>query len=216
MNKNRLFGVLSVLLVLGTMMLHITACNKEESKPINVINLGKFPEEYLPTVPYCDGDVVRMMHESNRQIINYRVSRGRFSPLDDPSGWYGSPIVYDYQVYWTTLKPDYPTFEMQIFLSNGYMRYELEGMDASKTGYIVLANSDANVPFINTDATGYTKLDSLEVYGHTYYDVFKLDCDPVYTVTEGTIYAATCYYNYAKGFVGIEMSNGEKYWLYEE
>ena len=213
-SKRRFFKKMAVPAIVIVITVLFAACTKEPSIT-EVIRLGDFPEEYLATVPYREGDVVKMMHESNRLIINYRVSRGHFSPLDEPSGWYGSP-VYDYQVYWTTLKPDYPTFEMEIFLSNEYMRYEREGLDASKTGYIVLANSDANVPFINTNATGYTMLDSLEVNGHTYYDVFKLDCDPDYTVTEGTIYAVTCYYNYAKGFVGIEMSNGEKYWLYEE
>jgi hypothetical protein len=213
-NKKQFFRKTAESIVLGIMVVLFAACTKEPSKT-EIIRLEDIPEEYLATVPYRDGDVVKMMHESNRLIINYHVSRGHFSTLDEPSGWYGSP-VYDYQVYWTTLKPDYPTFEMEIFLSNEYMRYELEGLDASKTGYIVLANSDANVPFINTDATDYIMLDSLEVNGHVYYDVFKLDCDPDYTVTENDIYSATCYYNYAKGFIGIEMSNGEKYWLYEE
>ncbi len=37
-----------------------------------------------------------------------------------------------------------------------------------------------------------------------------------YYESEGSIHAETYYYNYEKGLLGVIMSNGEKYWLYED
>ena len=48
-----------------------------------------------------------------------------------------------------------------------------------------------------------------------YKDVFKLKTD-YYNYDDELIHAETIFYNYENGFVGIVMSNGEKYWLYEE
>lgn len=210
--KNR---VVVLSLVFAALMLHLTACRKEP-RPTPLIYLEDIPEEYLATVPYHQGDTVKMIHESSRLVINYRVSRGSYHNMDEPIG-----EDYNYQIVYAELKPDYPTFNMRIVLTSEYKRYELEDEEAPKTGLILLKGSDTYVPFINTDATGYTVLDSLEVNGHVYYDVFKLDCKhyefpPDYSIPTHSIYAATCYYNYAKGFIGIELSNNEKYWLYEE
>ncbi len=129
-SKKQFFRKTAGTIVLGIMVMLFAACTKEPSKT-EIIHLGDIPEEYLATVPYQNGDVVKMMHESHRQIINYHVSMGHFSSLDEPSGWYGSP-VYDYQVYWITLKPDYPTFEMELFLSNEYMRSLLSRKNGSR------------------------------------------------------------------------------------
>ena len=219
-NKENFFRKMAAPLILGVMVVLFTAC-KEELPKYQVIDLGDIPEEYLATVPYQNGDIVKMMHESSRLVINYRVVQECFYPLDNPSGWTSSPINYDYQVVYTELEPDYPTFKMGITLTAENKKYELEGVEAPKTGLIMLKGSDTYVPFINTDATGYTVLDSLEVNGHVYYDVFKLDCrhyefPPDYPIQADSIYASTCYYNYAKGFIGVELSNGEKYLLFEE
>ena len=213
--KKNLFGPFPALLILGAMMLYFTSC-KEEPLPTPLIHLGDIPEEYLATVPYQNGDVVKMMHESSKLVINYRVERSRFHNMDEPVG-----EDYDYQVDFTHLKPDYPTFDMRITLTAEYKKYELEGEEAPKTGHIMLKESSTDIPFINTDATGCTVLDSLEVNGHIYYDVFKLDCrhyefPPDYEIQAHSIYTSTCYYNYAKGIIGVELSNGEKYLLFEE
>ena len=213
--KKNLFGPFPALFILGALMLYFTAC-KQDPPATPLIHLGDIPEEYLATVPYQNGDVVKMMHESSRLVINYRVERSRFHNMDEPVG-----EDYDYQVDFTHLKPDYPTFDMRITLTAEYKKYELEGEEAPKTGHIMLKESSTDIPFINTDATGCTVLDSLEVNGHIYYDVFKLDCrhyefPPDYEIQAHSIYTSTCYYNYAKGIIGVELSNGEKYWLYEE
>lgn len=213
--KKNLFGPFPALFILGALMLYFTAC-KQDPPATPLIHLGDIPEEYLATVPYQDGDVVKMMHENSGLVINYRVERSRFHNMDEPMG-----EDYDYQVDYTNLKPDRSTFEMGITLTAEYKKYELEGEEAPKTGLIMLKDSSTNVPFITTDATGYTVLDSLEVNGKVYYDVFKLDCrhyefPPDYEIQAHSIYASSCYYNYAKGIIGVELSNGEKYLLFEE
>lgn len=213
-SKRQFFWKMAAPVMVVVMLVLFVACTKEQPKT-EIIDLGDVPEVYLATVPYQDGDVVRMMRESDSLIINYRVSRYRFSSLGEPSGWESSPIIYDYQIDWTELTSDQSPYEMGIALTSEYRRYELEGVDAPKRGYIVLFESDTFVPFINTDASGYIVQDH-EINGHVYCDVFRLDCEPDYNVTEEDIYAVTCYYSYAKGFIGIEMSNGEKYWLFEE
>lgn len=214
-SKKQFFRKTAESIVLGIMVVLFAAC-KEEPLPTPLIYLGDIPEEYLATVPYRNGDVVKMMHESSKLVINYRVSRSRFHNMSEPIG-----EDYDYQVDFTHLKPDYPTFDLGITLTAEYKKYELEDEEAPKTGLILLKESSTDIPFINTDATGFSVLDSLEVNGHVYYDVFKLDCEPYefspdYSVPTHSINTATCYYNYAKGFIGIELSNNEKYWLYEE
>lgn len=213
-SKRQFIRKMAAPVMVVVMLVLFVACTKEQPKT-EIIDLGDIPEVYLPTVQYQDGDVVRMMRESDSLIINYRVSRYRFSSLDDPSGWDSSPIIYDYQVDWTELTSDQFTYEMGIALTSEYRRYELEGVAAPKRGYISLFKSDTYVPFINTDASGYI-VQNHEINGHVYCDVFRLDCEPDYKVTEEDIYTVTCYYSYEKGFIGMEMSNGEKYWLFEE
>ena len=213
-NKKQFFRGITLPVILGVMVVLFASCKKPLPTPL--IYLGDIPDEYLATVPYRNGDVVKMMHESSRLVIDYRVERSRFHNMFEPTG-----EDYDYQVDFTHLKPDYPTFDMRITLTAEYKKYELEGEEAPKSGLIMLKGSSTGVPFINTDETGYAILDSLEVNGHMYYDVFKLDCrhyefPPDYEIQAPQIYTSICYYNYAKGIIGVELSNNEKYWLYEE
>ena len=214
-NKKQFFRGITLPVILGVMMMLLAAC-KQDPPATTIIFLGNISEEYLATVPYQNGDVVKMIHESSRLVVNYRVSRSSFHNMSKPVG-----EDYDFQVDFTQLIPDYPTFEMGITLTAEYKKYELEGEEAPKSGLIMLKGSSTGVPFINTDETGYAILDSLEVNGHMYYDVFKLDCrhyefPPDYEIQAPQIYTSICYYNYAKGIIGVELSNNEKYWLYEE
>ncbi len=81
----------------------------------------------------------------------------------------------------------------------------------------IFAVGSARLPFIGEDHSNYEMLDSLKVNGRYYHDVFKLKSELVdYYEEEGSIHADTYYYNYEKGLLGVVMSNGEKYWLYED
>ena len=80
---------------------------------------------------------------------------------------------------------------------------------------LTIIMSTAKVPFVGDDHSDYEIIDSLEVNGRYYKDVFKLKTD-YYNNVDELIHAETILYNYENGFVGIVMSNGEKYMLYED
>ena len=218
MNKmNRVFRIVSLPIIFGAMMVSLTAC-PQHKEPIYK-DLGKIPQQYLATVPYQDGDVFRMQHESDRVIIDFTVSRHRQKETGDDyiylEKFKPNPnFYYDYEVDITKCTPNYPLFEVEINFSNIYMMFEEEGMGAEKQANLIAVGT-ARFPFFGEDYSNYNVVDSLEINGHYYHDVFKLMAD-YYNVEEGSIYAETYYYNYEKGLLGVIMSNGEKYWYYEE
>ena len=200
------------------MTVFFTACPRKE--PVYV-DLGRIPEQYLATVPYRNGDVFRMQHESDRVVIDFTVSRHRQEEIGfdylyekyKPAPNY----VYDYESDITKCTPNYPIFEVEINFSNRYMAYEEEGMQSWAKSATLFAVGTARIPFFGEDCSGYEVLDSLKVCNRYYYDVFKLKSDLVSYYEEGdAVHADTYYYNYEKGLLGIIMSNGEKYWLYED
>jgi hypothetical protein len=219
MNKRKIrFGTL--LVAMAAMMVVFTAC-PQQKEPIHK-DFGKIPEQYLATVPYQNGDVFRMQHESDRTIIDFTVSRHRqketgedYIPLEKykPAPNY----YYDYEVDITKCTPNYPLFDVELNFSNLYMMYEEEGWESARQANLYAVGA-ARFPFIGEDCSNYNVVDSLEINGRYYYDVFKLKAEEAYyyNIEEGSIYAETYYYNYEKGLLGVIMSNGEKYWYYEE
>lgn len=205
--------------LLGTILLLLTACPR--SKP-TYIDLGSIPEQYLTTVPYQDGDVFKMQHESDRVVIDFTVSRHRQKDRGDGYGPVpvrfqpGPSYYYDYEVDITRCTPNYPIFDVEINFSNQYMVYEEEEMPLWEKSANLFAVGTARIPFFGEDHSDYEMVDSLEINNHYYHDVFKLKAEDVYYESEGSIRAETYYYNYEKGLLGVVMSNGEKYWLYEE
>lgn len=215
--NKRFFRQLMLPVLFGGMMVVFTAC---PSKEIAYIDLGRIPEQYLATVPYGNGDVFRMQHEGDRLIIDFVVTRHRMKHTEDGYGSVptrfqpGPDFYYDYEEDVTTCKPNYPVFDLSISFSNAYMLNEEEMQSWYKKAHIFAVGS-AKVPFIGDNHSDYEVIDSLEVNGRYYKDVFKLKAD-YYNYGDDLIHAETILYNYENGFVGIVMSNGEKYWLYEE
>ena len=217
MNKRNLrFGTLIV--AMAAMMVLLTAC--PHSSKTTYKDLGKIPEQYLATVPYQDGDVFRLQHESDRVIIDFTVSRHR--QKETGFDWFDEKYkpapnyIYEYETDITKCTPNYSIFNVEINFSNQYLAFEEEGLNYTKSATL-LAVGSARIPFIGEDHSNYEILDSLKVNGHYYHNVFKLKSELIdYYEEEGAIYAETYYYNYEKGLLGIIMSNGEKYWYYEE
>lgn len=207
-------------MALVAMAFVFTAC---PSKEPTYVDLGKIPEQYLATVPYHNGDVFRMQHESDRVVIDFTVSRHRQKEMNEGYGpvptrfepapdWY-----YEYETDITKCTPNYPIFDVSIEFSNQYMAYEDEqGYDNYLKAAQIFGVGSSRIPFIGEDHTDYEVLDSLDVNGRYYHEVFKLKTDASYYESEGAIHADTYYYNYENGLLGVVMSNGEKYWLYEE
>ena len=207
-------------MALVAMAFVFTAC---PSKEPTYVDLGKIPEQYLATVPYHNGDVFRMQHESDRVVIDFTVSRHRQKEMNEGYGpvptrfepapdWY-----YEYETDITKCTPNYPIFDVSIEFSNQYMVYEDEqGYDTYPKRAQIFAVGYVHIPFYGEDHTDYEVLDSLEINNRYYHEVFKLKADASYYESEGAIHADTYYYNYENGLLGVVMSNGEKYWLYEE
>ena len=129
----------------------------------------------------------------------------------------GRGLYFNYEVDITKCKPDYPIFDIEILFSNAYIAdsvyYPNYDPLSPKYAQLTLLNLFASIPFIGEPIDKISKLDSVEVNGHTYYDVFEF-VNP-HQDQEG-IYAKSAYYNYEKGVIAVFMSNGEKYMLYEE
>jgi len=216
--KMRIFKKMMAPVILVAMSVLFTACPR--SKP-TYIDLGKIPEQYLATVPYRNGDVFRMQHETSKVIIDFEVERHRHKTSSEgygsvPTRFEPAPdYYYEYEVDMTTCKPKYPVFDLSISLSNAYMLNEEEMQSWYKKADIFAVGS-AKVPFIGDDHSDYEIIDSLEVNGRYYKDVFKLKTDYYNYNDDELIHAETILYNYENGFVGIVMSNGEKYMLYED
>ena len=216
---------MTVPMLLGAMLLLFTACPHNNKS--TYVDLGCIPEQYLVTVPYQNGDVFRMQHESDRLIIDFTVSRHRqketgydYVPLEKykPAPNY----IYEYESDITQCTPNYPIFDVEINFSNAYMAFEEEqGYDpaydqpVAKTAQI-FATGGAQIPLFGEDHSGYEMLDSLKINGRYFRDVFKLKTEYYYNEGEEMIHAETIFYNYENGLLGILMSDGEKYWLYEE
>ena len=213
--KKRLLGKMTALSLFGAMLLLFTACPR--SKP-TYVDLGSIPEQYLATVPYQDGDVFRMQHEASKVIIEFEVSRYRNKETGFDYVYRHKPApnyYYDYEVDRTICKPKYPIFDVDISFSNQYMAYEEEEAQAWNKVATLYVAGGTYIPLFGEDCSNYEVLDSLDINGRYFHNVFKLKTDYYYE-DEEMIHAETVFYNYEKGLLGIMMSNGEKYWLYED
>lgn len=198
------------------------------SKEPDYVDLGNIPEQYLPTVPYEDGQTFYLQHESDRVVIPFHVSRRRVKAQGNNS--YGfdyyldgqgekyqpAPSVYfEYEVDLTNCVPDYPIFDIDIRFSNSYLADSLYFHQHIGRKYAQLTSQHfyAAIPFFGDSTEFETMLDSLDINGHVYYDVFLYENTGI--DLQG-IYIKRLYYNYAQGVLRIDMSNGEKYMLYEE
>ena len=214
--KRILFLLTAFVAVIG-----FTGCPNKEPE---YIDLGTIPEEYLPTVPYQDGQTFYLQHESDRVVIPFKVMRYRVKSqgnnvwgFDDYMGKYKpSPTVYfDYEIDITTCKPDYPLFDIDIRFSNGYMADSVYYDYPARHKYAQLSCHQmyASIPFIGEPTDLFKVHETFEVNGHVYHDVFEF---PNENQDLQGIYIERLYYNYEKGVIAIEMSNGEKYLRYEE
>ena len=215
--KKRLLGKMTVLSLFGAILLLLTAC-PHSSKP-TYVDLGCIPEQYLATVPYKDGDVFRVQHEASKVIIEFEVSRHRNKETGFDYVYRYKPApnyYYVYEVDRTVCKPKYPIFDIDISFSNQYMAYEEEGLQAWNKVATLYAAGGTSIPLFGEDRSNYEVIDSLYINDRYFHDVFKLKTDYYYDEVEEMIHADTIFYNYENGVLGIQMSNGEKYWLYEE
>lgn len=157
------------------------------------------PDSMYSKIPYLKGDKFQMKH-SGGQIINFTCDNvnSSYNRLEFCE-WSCPDTLHYYQEFSYTLTPDYPIGQIYIRISalidDIYISFS-QGEFAIKTNHI----PDSSF------------LDTLIINNKIYTNVQKvgIDCLP-----SAQLFADSLYYNFQKGVLGIVMSDGEKYMLYE-
>ena len=217
MRKQPLFLLLAVLSLLAS-------CGHKE---ITVIKLQSLDEKYRESVPYQDGETFCLQHETDKTLIEYTVWR-RLHVINEYDGEsyyrFSPPPAYcwdNFQQDITECRTNYPLFNFEFRMSNEYkmdetFNPEADNIYAKRMSISVGDDFYAGLPFKGVTFDDYVMLDSLQVNGRTYYDVFQLDNQSYGEYGELHEGIQVLYYNYEDGIVGVEMSNGEKFMRYEE
>lgn len=209
-----LFAVLSLLMACG-------------HKEVMVIKLEPLEEKYRESVPYQDGEIFVLQHETDKTQIEYTVWRSlRITNEYEGESYYRfsqkPPYCWDnYQEDITECRTNYPLFNFSFRMSNQYkmneaLDPEVDNTYAKRMSISVGNDFYASLPFKGVTFGDYVMLDSLQVNGRIYYDVFQLDNQSYGEYGELNEGIQVLYYNYENGIIGVEMSNGEKFMRYEE
>lgn len=165
-------------------------CITKDEGPVN--------DSLLVFIPYQDNNTYQFRHSAG-EVINFQCSRETktyVSPCEE-----GMNIETIYQKNNTLLSPDYPLFDIKFSISS----YTGSNGDI-KAG---VGNSGFDIPITPQVTWYYGFLDSLELNGTTYYDVFRLRSRG--QTGDSQLYADSIYYNYSKGIIKIIMTNDEYY-----
>lgn len=211
-----------VLLILSGLFV-LTACPHKDP---TIINLEPFEEKYRKSVPFHDGDTFVLQHETNKTLIEFKV--WRYFQIDNEyegeTYYRYDPCIYyeNYQQDITECRTDYPLFDFKLQMNNEYrISASNDSIDDNPYAKILSISAGNNfytwLPFKGVTIGDYQVLDSMQVNGRTYHDVFELKNQSYDYEYEGANDGIQLlYYNYEDGIVGVEMSNGEKFMRYEE
>ena len=213
---------LPILLILSGLFV-LTACPHKDP---TIINLEPLKEKYRESVPYHDGDTFVLQHETNKTLIEFKV--WRYFQIDNEyegeTFYRYDPCIYyeNYQQDITECRTDYPLFDFKLQMNNEYRisasNDSIDDNPYAKILSIIAGNNFYTwLPFKGVTSGDYQILDSVQVNGRTYHDVFELKNQSYGYEYEGANDGIQLlYYNYEDGIVGVEMSNGEKFMRYEE
>lgn len=213
---------LPILLILSGLFV-LTACPHKDP---TIINLEPFEEKYRESVPYNDGDTFVLQHETNKTLIEFKV--WRYFQIDNEyegeTYYRYDPCIYyeNYQQDITECRTDYPLFDFKLQMNNEYRisasNDSIDDNPYAKILSIIAGNNFYTwLSFKGVTIGDYQVLDSMQVNGRTYHDVFELKNQSYDYEYEGANDGIQLlYYNYEDGIVGVEMSNGEKFMRYEE
>lgn len=216
---------LLILLILSGLFV-LTACPHKDP---TIIKLEPFEEKYRESVPFHDGDTFVLQHETNKTLIEFKV--WRYFQIDNEyegeTFYRYEPCIYyiyyeNYQQDITECRTNYPLFDFKLQMNNQYRIHEYSDSTADNSHAKTLSICAGNnfytwLPFKGVTFGDYVMLDSMQVNGRTYYDVFELKNQSYGYEYEGANDGVlVLYYNYENGIVGVEMSNGEKFMRYEE
>ncbi|MFO7616956.1 MAG: hypothetical protein R6V75_06865 [Bacteroidales bacterium] len=190
MVNSKLFGGMILLLA-------VASCRCD---PPVVIDLGPVPDSILASVPYQNGMTYSFRHSVGQPILfgASRDSREEQTWCE----WRCCEEVYKYQVVTTTLKPDYPVFDLTFVLTS--QNNDHPGL------YAWIGRSDFYIPLIPDERGWVTCSDSLLIGNRWYRDVLRIGRGNS-GFLDGLIYPDTLYYNFSEVIIRITMSNDEYY-----
>lgn len=162
-------------------------------------NFGTLTREALELVPYEDGKTYTLRHSAGHEI---KFSCQRESFIENE--FWDPCATIRYEKNTTALSPDYPIFDMAIYLrKDDSLRY------SAKT---YIGQSSFLLPFNHDYGVEYSHFDSLEFDGTWHRDVYVIERNTYYTEESG-IYPDSLWYNTAGGILKVGMSNDEYYQL---
>ena len=175
----------------------LASCRCEDPE---VIDLGPVPDTIMMSVPYRDGGVYSFRHSAG-QVIHFNASRESREERTWCE-WRCCEYVYKYQVITTSLRPDFPVFDLGMVLSSHNNDYPVLHLWVGRSAYYL--------PMYSADLGGVLYSDSLLVGDRWYREVYKLPRESM-GFSEGPVYPDTLVYNFSEGILRIMMSNDEYY-----
>lgn len=176
------------------------------------IDLGPLPEEILAKVPYQNGRVYSFKHSAGHTVnfSTVRASRQEKTHLDD-FGFYCNKEarIYVYEVNTTSLKPDYPIFNIRLDLCNETDSFYRFSAQIGSASFII------PVQAADTAYWPVTVADSLQIGNKHYKEVFKLKNLNDNWYHSDSIRVDSVFYNYDQGILLIKMTNREYYAIQE-
>lgn len=164
-----------------------------------IYDAGPLPSEAFLCVPYEDGKTTSLTH-SNGKTINFAISR-EVTAVE----WVDCMeccITFKHEEELTSLKPDYPLFEIRISIVN----HDTAHYDCS----VWIDGANFYIPTNDYTREYTTRVDSMLIGGKYYYDLFLLPDANDY-MQKNPVRIDSLYYNFSDGIVKITMTNDEYY-----
>lgn len=170
--------------------------------PPIIVDLGPLSEEQLQLVPYKDKQTYMFRHNQG-QVISFVAERG--TTQEQTYSSHCSKYEYLYEMNTTYLIPDYPVFNIVLWLSNPMEEEVYFNLNVGTRSF-----------YMPTDFSNsyFPRKDSVWIIDQFYYNVFQLKSQSDYYQSD-SIYADSIYYNFDYGILKIIMSNDENFTIYE-
>lgn len=167
-----------------------------------VVDFGPLPESALALVPYVNGQTYRFRH-SEGLVINYTALRETRPEIHASRT---CDFEHRFEMNSTKLTPDYPVYTFMLEVSNP---------DSSHIDFdIWFRNSSFTIPSGSEFSHPLTYFDSVLIDDRYYYEVFRLRNQGYHFYTD-TLATDSIYYNYEYGILQINMTNGERFTIFE-
>ncbi|HRZ96227.1 MAG TPA: hypothetical protein P5084_01625 [Paludibacter sp.] len=169
-------------------------CEQEEQ-----IDNGHLSNAALSLVPYQQAEIYKFKH-TNGYVIEFSTERSSSTLYMDMNFNCGPTSKYEENT--TTLKSDYPIFDINLYVSNSEKDYNSVSIFIGRSAFA----------FKYSNSNGFMSdqfQDSVMINTKKYYNVERLA--NFNTFYDELAFADSIYYNQEIGIIKIKLSNGEDY-----